>query len=73
VHDLDELLAGLDALELKNADGLLRHGIRELASEREIHVGLQQDASNFLEAFFDVGLGQDALSAKLREDVAEFV
>ena len=73
VDDLDELLAGRNGAQLRDADGLLLDALEELARELEVDVGLEQDATDLAEPFFDVGFGEDAATAQAREGRFEFL
>ena len=73
MDDLHQLLSWLDRLDLQHADGLLLHPFEELTGKREIHVGFEEDAAHLAQSFLDVGFGENATPAKLREDVPEFV
>ena len=73
VDDLHQLLSRLDRLDLQHADRLRLDPLEEFAGEREIHVGFEKNAADFAQSFLDVGIGENATSAKLREHVPEFV
>ena len=73
VDDFHQLLSWLDRLDLQHADGLLLYPFEELTGEREVHVGFEEDAAYLAQPFLDVGIGENATSAKLRENVPEFV
>ena len=72
VDDLDELLAGRDGAQLRDAHGLFLDALEELAGELKVDVGLEQDAAHLAEAFFDVGFGEDAAAAEARKGRFEF-
>ena len=72
VDDLDELLAGRDRPELRDADGLLLDALEELARQLEVDVGLEQDAAHLAQPFLDVGFGEDAAAAEPREVASSF-
>ncbi len=73
VDDLDELLAGRDGAQLRDADRLLLDALEELARELEVDVGLEEDATDFAQPFLDVGFGEDAAAAQPREGRFEFL
>ena len=56
-----------------DADRLLLDALEELARELEVDVGLEEDAADFAQAFFDVGFGEDAAAAEARERGFEFL
>ena len=60
VDDLDELLAGRDGAELRDADRFLFDALEELARELEVDVGLEEHAADLAQPLFDVGFGEDA-------------
>ena len=73
VDDLDELLGRRDGLELRDADRLLLDPLEELAGQREVDVGLEEDAAYLAQPFLDVGFGEDAAAAQAREGGFEFL
>ena len=73
VDDFDELLSGRDGAELTDADGFLLDALEELARQLKIHVGLEQHATHFPKAVFDVGFGQNAATAQPRKRRFEFL
>ncbi len=73
MDDLDELLGGLDRLELGDPDGLLLDPLEEFAGELEVDVGLEEDAPNFPQPFLDVRIGQDTAAAEFGEDARDLV
>ncbi len=73
VDDLDELLAGRDGAELRDADRFLLDALEELARELEVDVGLEQHAAHFAQPFFDVGFGEDAPTAQPGKGRFEFL
>ena len=70
VDDLDELLAGRDGAQLRDADRLLLDALEELARQLEVDVGLEQDAAHLAKPLFDVGFSEDAAAAEAGENVA---
>ena len=56
-----------------DADGLLLDALEELAREREVDVGLEEDAPHFAQPFLDVGFGEDAAAAQAGEGRFEFL
>ena len=71
VDNLDDLLAGLDALDDLVADGLLLHALDEVARDFEVHVGIEQREAHVAQRVADVGLGNLAEAAQVAEDVLE--
>ena len=72
VDDLDELLAGPDLLERRDADGLGLHPLEKLAGQIEADVGLEQDPADLPEPFLDRILREDATTGELLERGGEF-
>jgi ABC-type multidrug transport system ATPase subunit len=68
-----QLLRRLDGLELENAYRLLLDPLKELAGQRKVDVGFEQDAANLAQSLFDVVFGENAATTQLHEDVTEFV
>ena len=73
VDDLHQLLGGRDGLELGDADGPTFDALEELASELETDVGFEEDPAHFAQAVLDVGFGEHATAAELRESGFEFL
>ena len=65
--DLHQLLRGTDRAQLRHSDRPLGDAFEELAGQLEVDVGLEQDTPHVAEAVFDVGFGQRAAAAELRE------
>ena len=73
IDNFDQLLAGRDRADLRNADRFLLDALEELAGELKVDVGLEEDAPDFAEAFLDVGLGKHAAAAQARKGRFEFL
>ncbi len=56
VDDLDDLLAGLNALDDFLAERLVLDPLDEVAGNLEIHIGLEQGDAHFAQGFADVAL-----------------
>src|SRR6266540_7313393 len=54
VHELDDLLAGADCLDLQRPHGPLAYPLDEPARDLETHVRLEQMAANFAQRVGDV-------------------
>src|SRR5262249_26053733 len=72
VDDLDDLLAGRDALDDFLADALLLHAVDELARDLEMNVGGEERGAHLLERLRHVFLGKFADPAEVTQGVAEF-
>src|SRR5205823_5630480 len=72
IDDLDELLRGRDGAQLRDADGLLLDALEKFARELEVDVGLEEDAPDFTQSFFDIGFVEDAASTQTRKRRLEF-
>jgi len=72
VDDFDQLLAGRHRAKLRDADGFFLDALEKFARELEVDVGLEQHATHFTEAFFDVGFGENAATAQARKGRFEF-
>ena len=59
--------------KLRDTDCLLLDTLEELARELEVDVGLEQHATDFPQAFFDVGFGKNAAASKARKRGFEFL
>ena len=71
VDDLDDLLAGLDALDDLLADGLGLDALDEIAGDLEIDIRLEQRHAHLAQGIGDVGLGDFAEAAQVFERVLE--
>ena len=71
VDNLDDLLAGRDALDDLGAQGFLAHPVDELLDDLEIDVGVEQRQPHVTQAVGDVAFGNLAQPAKVAEDVLE--
>ena len=73
VDDLDDLLAGVEALEHVGADGPLADARHEVLDDLVVDVRLEQGEANLAHGGIDVGLGDAAAAGQLAEDVAQAV
>ena len=64
VDDFDELLCGRHGAQLRDADCLFLDALEELAREGEVDVGFEEDASDFAQAFLDIGFAERAAPAQ---------
>ena len=71
VDDLDDLLTGLNALDDFDPDGLGLDALDEIASDLEIHVGIEQRQPDLAQGVADVGLGNLAQPAQIAKDLLE--
>ena len=71
VDDLDDLLAGVERLAERHADGLLADAGDDVADDTDVDVGLEQRGADLADHLVDVGLGQPALAADLLDDAFE--
>jgi hypothetical protein len=72
-HDLDDLLAGREALGDLGAERALLHPGDEVADDRDVDVGLEQRESDLARDLVDVLLGQLPLAPEPGEDAVEAV
>ena len=73
VDDLDNLLAGMNALNDLLAERLGFDAFNEIAGDLEIDIGLQQGEAHLAQRIADVGLGNFAEAAQVLEGVLELV
>ena len=73
VDDLDDDLAGVDALEHVLADGALLDTRHEVLDDLVVDVRLEQREADLAHGGVDVGLGDPAVAGQLAEDVAQAV
>ena len=73
VDDLDDLLAGVDALEDLRADGALPDARHEVLDDLVVDVRLEQREADLAHRGVDVGLGDPAVAGQLAKDVAQAV
>ena len=71
VDELDDLLAGLDALDDLLAEGFVLDAFDEIAGDLEIHIGFEQRQAHFAQRVADVGLGDFSEPAQVAECVLE--
>src|SRR4030095_2348127 len=71
VDNLDDLLAGLDALDHFDAEGFFAHAVDELLDDLEIDVGVQQRQANVAQAVGDVAFRNLPQPAQVAEDVLQ--
>ena len=71
VHDLDDLLAGIEAVEHIAAHRALAHARHEVLDHAEVDVGLEQREAHLAQRSIDVRLGYPAAAGQLAEDAAE--
>ena len=71
MNDLDDLLAGLNALDDFLAEGFGFNAIDEIAGNLEIDIGFQQSQTDFTERITDVGLGDFAETSQVAEAVLQ--
>ena len=71
VHDLDDLLAGGEALGHFRADGPLLDPGEEGFHDDQVHIGLEKGQADLAQRFIDVALGQAALAAQTVEGAGE--
>ena len=64
VHDLDDLLAGLDSVEHVGADRLLAHAGHEGLDDLVVDIGLQQGKPDLAQGDVKVGLGDLGLATQ---------
>src|SRR5688572_18478762 len=69
MDDLDDLLAGMDALNDFLAEGLFLDAINELLDHLEIDIRVQQGHPDLAEAVGDVVLGDFSKTAKVTKRV----
>src|SRR5581483_3614630 len=72
MDDLDDLLAGLDALDDFLAESLGFDAFDEIAGDLEIDIGLQQGEPDLAQGISDIGLGNFAEAAQVLEGILEF-
>ena len=70
VHDLDDHLGGIEALQDLRTGGLLGHDLDKVLDDLVAHVRLEKHHPHLAHGGLDVGLGQSALAAQLFEDIA---
>ena len=68
VGDLDDLLAGAQALEQVCVEGAFADAADQIAGDLEVDVGLEEGHADLPESSVDVLLGQPALVAEPAED-----
>jgi hypothetical protein len=73
VHDLDDLLAGVEALEHVGTDRPRPHAGDELLDHPEIDVSLEQGQPHLAHGGIDVGLADPAAATQAGECVAQAV
>ena len=73
VDDLDDHLAGVEALEHAGADRLLADVGDELLGDLEVDVGLEQREADLAHRLVDVGLAQLPARAQVRERALEAI
>ena len=73
VDDLDDLLAGRQALHDVATDGALLHPGQEGLHHRNVDIGFEQRQTDFAQGSVDVGLAETAFAAQTSEDVAEAI
>jgi hypothetical protein len=71
VHDLDHLLAGVQALEHLRAHGALPHASHEVLDHAEVDVGLQEGESHLAQRGIHVGFADAAAAGEAAEHVAQ--
>ena len=71
VHDLDDLLTGVEALEHLLADGTLAHSGDEVLDDAEVDVRLEQRQAHLAQGGIDVRLGNAAAATQAAEDAAQ--
>ena len=64
VHDLDDLLAGVQAGEEVGAEGALAYAGHEFLDDTEVHVRLEQGETDLAQRDVEVGLGDLRFSAQ---------
>ena len=70
VDDLDDLLAGVEALQHVSANRPLADARHEVLDDLVVDVGLEQGEANLAHRGIDVGLGDAAAAGQAAEDVA---
>ena len=73
MHDLDDVLAGREALQDIAAHGALADTVDELLDHGEVDVGLEQGQADLAHGLGDVVLGQAALASEAVEGGAEAI
>ena len=68
MHDLDDLLAGLDSVEHVGADRLLAHAGNEGLDDLVVDIGLQQGKPDLAQGDVKVGLGDLGLATQAGGD-----
>ncbi len=71
VDDLDDLLAGVQALQHFSADGPLADARHEVLDDLVVDVRLEQGEANLAHGGIDVRLGDAAAAGQAPEDVAQ--
>ena len=73
VHGLDDLLAGVERLRPRCADGMLADAVAHRPHDGDVDVGFEQRRADLFHHLVDVGLGETALAANLGDDAFEAV
>src|SRR3954454_21171443 len=71
VHDLDDLLPGVEALEHVLTDGTFADARDELLDDTKVDVALEQRQANLTHRGVNVRLGNSAVAGQAPEDVAQ--
>jgi hypothetical protein len=71
MDDLNDLLAGLNALDDLLADGLGFDAVDEIASDLEIDIGFEQGEADVAEGIADIFFGDLAQTAQVAKSVLE--
>ena len=71
VDDLDDLLAGGEALEDVGADGLLADARDEVLDDLEVDVGLEQGEADLAHGGVDIGFADPAAAGQGAEGLAQ--
>jgi hypothetical protein len=71
VHDLDDLLARLDAVQHVGPQRALAHASHELLDNLEVDIRLEQRETNLAQGDVEVGLGDLGLASQTGSDRLE--